>query len=93
MNGARADHFGGITEMVEHNVVWAHGKTPHIRRSDHIGDVTDMIRINKDRVQITLNGTFVNGRQIRERHPLREGDQIHVGDFMMAFKTRYSPAI
>ncbi len=33
------------------------------------------------------NGTFVNGKQIRERHPLRAGDEIRVGDCVMAFRT------
>ncbi|NUO82731.1 FHA domain-containing protein, partial [candidate division KSB1 bacterium] len=33
------------------------------------------------------NGTFVNGKHIRERHPLREGDEIRVGDYVMEFRT------
>ncbi|MEK7728135.1 MAG: FHA domain-containing protein, partial [candidate division KSB1 bacterium] len=34
------------------------------------------------------NGTYVNGKKIRERHPLREGDEIRVGDYVMEFKKR-----
>ncbi len=32
------------------------------------------------------NGTWVNGKKIRELHPLREGDEIRVGDYVMEFR-------
>jgi len=33
----------------------------------------------------TANGTWVNGKKIRERHPLHAGDKIQVGEFVLEF--------
>jgi len=38
------------------------------------------------------NGTYVNGRQIRQRHQLHHDDRIMLCDVVMVFKDEHSPA-
>jgi pSer/pThr/pTyr-binding forkhead associated (FHA) protein len=41
---------------------------------------------------LSANGTFVNGKKLAAPQPLRDGDQIAIGDSTLIFRLRWSAA-